>query len=360
MKKVVLVVGTRPNFIKVTRFREFAELNDIELTIVHTGQHYDNNMSDSILEQLGIKIDRFLSCSNLSPVELFASIIDRLSKELNEIKPDLVLVVGDVNSTLASALCAHKMGIKIGHIESGLRSFDRTMPEEINRILTDEITDYFFITEPSGEENLIKEGKSKNNMFFVGNSMIDSLVKSQDAIDSLDLLEKLKVKPKKYALVTMHRPSNVDTVEACKKVLKVLDKALSKTESIVFPIHPRTRASFEKFGFLDVLTSNQGIVLSDPLGYFEFQHLIKNSAFVLTDSGGIQEETTYYKVPCVTIRENTERPITIDIGTNELSSTDIEEVGQKLELVLAKEGKTPDLWDGFAAKRIFEAIKGIE
>ena len=359
MKNVLLVVGTRPNFIKVTRFREFAEKNQVNLTIVHTGQHYDNNMSDSILEQLGIDIDVFLGCSSLSPVKLFSVLIDKLSDVLEQIKPELILVVGDVNSTLASALCAQKMGIKIGHIESGLRSEDRGMPEEINRILTDEITDYFFITEPSGQENLVKEGKPQDCLFFVGNSMIDSLVKSQNAINSLDLLNELNVTAKDYALVTMHRPSNVDTAIGCKRIIEVLNLALEKTKKIVFPIHPRTKSSLEKFDLFPIIEENKRIILTPPLGYFEFQHLIKNAHFVLTDSGGIQEETTYYQVPCVTIRENTERPITIEIGTNELSSTDTQEVSDKLEIVLRKKGSIPELWDGLAAKRIFEVIKGL-
>ena len=361
MKKIIIVVGTRPNFIKITQFDKiFAQYKEqFEYRLVHTGQHYDYNMSDVFFQQLKIrKPDYFLDIEPGTPTFQMGSIMIKLEKVLDDFKPDLVIVVGDVNSTFAAAFTAYKKGIKIAHLESGLRSDDRTMPEEINRILTDEISDYFFVTEESGMENLRLKGKTDAQLFFVGNTMIDTLVAFDKEIDQSDALTKMGLIPKSYALVTIHRPSNVDEIDNLKLTIDIITK-VSQLTKVVFPIHPRTLSKAAQFGLKEKLTENKNIILSEPMDYLGFQKLIKECSFVLTDSGGIQEETTFRKVPCLTLRKNTERPVTVSIGSNELLEFDANLIVAKTKEILSgnfKKGNIPTMWDGKATDRIVEKL----
>jgi UDP-N-acetylglucosamine 2-epimerase (non-hydrolysing) len=358
MCKILIVVGTRPNFIKVTQFKkENVRLGSpFEIKIVHTGQHYDDKMADVFFRQFELTPDYFLHIPAESANTQMAEIMIRLEKVLKEYQPSLVMVVGDVNSTFAAALTANKTGFRIAHIESGLRSFDRSMPEEINRILTDEITDYYFITEQSGIDHLTAEHKSPENMFFVGNTMIDTLVAFEDKISKDPVLENYKIRPGEYALMTMHRPATVDFHEGLLKLIEIIE-FITRDIHLVFPIHPRTTAKLEQFSLIERIQSNDKLILTEPLDYFSFQKLTAGCRFVITDSGGIQEETTFRRVPCLTLRPNTERPSTITIGTNELVTFDVETVKAKIDSInqgTYKKGEVPPLWDGYATRRILE------
>ncbi|MFT4644160.1 MAG: UDP-N-acetylglucosamine 2-epimerase (non-hydrolyzing) [Planctomycetota bacterium] len=361
MKKILLVIGTRPNFIKITQFHKVIKKHgfNVDLKIVHTGQHYDYNMSDVFFEQLKIeKPDYFLNVPSGSPVSQIGNIIIQLETVCNEFNPEIMMVVGDVNSTLAASICANKMGIKIAHLESGLRSFDMEMPEEINRVITDKITAIYFVTEKSGQNNLLKENIALEKIHFVGNTMIDTLVNFQDEIDECDILEKLKIKEQHYALMTMHRPRNVDTLAKI-TILYDIIKKITEDFQLVIPIHPRTKNSFIKHGLYNEIKNNSNITITDALDYFSFQKLILKSKFVITDSGGIQEETTFRKIPCLTLRENTERPSTLNIGTNKLVKYSSESVEKEIKLIQNnsyKAGLIPPLWDGQATKRILEVL----
>lgn len=359
MKTILIIVGTRPNFIKVTQFKKEAKKHpDFSIKIVHTGQHFDKNMADIFFQELDLTPDYFLDISEGTPIHQMAQIMSKLSKLIENIgTPDLIIVPGDVNSTLAAAITANKMNIPLAHLESGLRSFDREMPEEQNRILTDEISDYYFITEKSGEENLRKEQKS-GKRFLVGNTMIDTLVHFETEINASQILEKFNLDKDNYVLVTLHRPSNVDSESGRKKIIELFGYLNTKYK-IIFPIHPRTLKGFEKSSYYDNLTSLNNLKLVSPFGYFDFQKLIKNTCFVLTDSGGIQEETTYRQIPCLTLRNNTERPITISEGTNTLVPFDVEVIKKhihEIETGKYKTGKIPELWDGKSTERILEHI----
>jgi UDP-N-acetylglucosamine 2-epimerase (non-hydrolysing) len=359
MKRVLIIVGTRPNFIKVTQFKKIAQnFAGIEIKIVHTGQHYDQNMADVFFTQFGLEPDYFLNVGASSPNTQMANIMLGLEKLiLEEFQPDLLIVPGDVNSTFAAALTANKMGIKIAHLESGLRSSDRNMPEEINRMLTDEISDYFFVTEQSGVDNLNKEGKH-GKVHFVGNTMIDSLVGFEDQIQASNILDQFNLEPQKYVLMTIHRPSNVDSGKGVNTLYNLIT-GLSEKYKIVFPIHPRTTARIEEYGMTEQFGQLSNLIKSGPIGYFEFQKLIKHAAFVLTDSGGIQEESTFRQVPCLTLRENTERPSTIDVGSNTLVNFNLDELSvliDRIEKGTYKKGKIPPLWDGKTTERILEII----
>jgi UDP-N-acetylglucosamine 2-epimerase (non-hydrolysing) len=355
MKKIISVVGARPNFMKVApihrAFREYEK--DIRHLICHTGQHYDEKMSKIFFEELELpKPDFYLGVGGGSHAVQTAAIMVEFEKILVAESPDLVIVVGDVNSTIACTLVAKKMNIKVAHVESGLRSFDRGMPEEINRILTDAISDYLFISENSGVDNLLKEGVSPDKIFLVGNVMIDSLVNNSKKIASSTILNILDLKDGDYILTTLHRPSNVDEKDSLSRIIQVLNK-YAKKYKIVFPVHPRTRSKMETFGLSGDISPN--ILLCDPIGYTDFLSLMKHAALILTDSGGIQEETTFLGVQCVTLRNNTERPVTIQMGTNHLIGTDIGKVDQALQAILGgqiKKGAIPPLWDGQAASRI--------
>lgn len=362
MKKILIVVGTRPNFIKVTQFPSVIKKHaGLDCKIVHTGQHFDKNMSSVFFEQFGLQPDIFLNVEAGSPISQMADIMKALEKSVNEYKPDLMIVPGDVNSTLAGALVANKMKIPLAHLESGLRSYDRTMPEEFNRVLTDDLSDYFFVTEQSGFDNLVHEDKKKDNIYFVGNTMIDTLVAYSKDIENCSILKKFELSPKKYLLMTMHRPATVDSAEGLKK-LNSLIKNITSKYNLVFPAHPRTIHNLEKFGLLNDLKQNKKLILSEPLDYFSFQKLVKDSLMIITDSGGIQEESTFLGVPCLTLRPNTERPVTVTIGTNELIPFDEKLIESKIESVEKgsyKKGAIPPMWDGKATERIVKVVAGI-
>ncbi len=361
-QKILIVVGTRPNFIKVTQFDKVFNRypEDFEYRLLHTGQHYDQNMSKVFFDQLKLREpDYYLGISNGTPAEQMGEIIIALSGVIKDWTPDLIVVVGDVNSTFAAALAANKHGVKIAHLESGLRSLDRGMPEEINRILTDQITEMFFVTEQSGWDNLIAEGKSEDQLYFVGNTMIDTLVAFDDAIQASPIRKELGVEDKSFVLMTMHRPANVDNREGLEKMLQVI-RFICKETTLVFPIHPRTKHRLETHGLWEDLTAIDNLVLGPPMDYLAFQHLIAHCEFVLTDSGGIQEETTFRQVPCLTLRDSTERPSTITLGTNELAVFDVALLEEQIKRIRSgtfKDGQIPPKWDGKATDRIVEVLK---
>ncbi len=358
--KIINVVGARPNFMKIAPLmREYKNHSNIKPILVHTGQHYDKNMSESFFIDLEIpKPDYNLGVGSGSHTEQTAKIMIEFEKICIKEKPDLVLVVGDVNSTIACSLVAVKLGIKVAHVEAGLRSFDKNMPEEINRILTDRISNYLFITEKSGIENLKKEGFSEENIFFVGNVMIDTLKFLLDKINKKDTFKKYKLKEKDYILLTLHRPSNVDNKESLSNLLNIIKK-VQENKKLIFPIHPRTKNNIEKFSLNKELEEMKNLIITEPLDYLNFMNLVVNSKLILTDSGGIQEETTYLGVPCITLRENTERPITIEEGTNILTGLDKSLIISSVNDILEgknKKGKIPEFWDGNTSKRIVEVL----
>ena len=362
-KKVLLVVGTRPNFIKITRFKTdglFFPLLDIK--IVHTGQHYDSKMADVFFEQFNLVPDFFLNISPSSANTQIAEIMIGLEKLIiNDFKADLIIVVGDVNSTLAAALTANKLEIKLAHIESGLRSFDNTMPEEHNRILTDKLSDLFFVTEKSGYDNLKKDHVSDDKILFSGNTMIDTLLIFSNQIETSKIIEELKLNEEKYILMTMHRSATVDNKKGLIKLLELI-QYLNTNYKIVFPIHPRTLKKIEEFGLKHLFEINLNLILTDPLDYFSFQKLVKYSQFILTDSGGIQEESTFVGIPCLTLRPNTERPITVTEGTNTLVPFEIDVVKSYVSQIESgnyKSGKIPKFWDGKSTYRILEFISEL-
>lgn len=359
MKKIISVVGARPNFMKVAPlYREFKKYdNKIQHLICHTGQHYDDKMSKIFFDELELpKPDFYLGVGSGTHAEQIAGVMVAFEKVLQKESPSLVIVVGDVNSTIACSLVASRFGIKVAHVEAGLRSFDRSMPEEINRMLTDTIADYLFVTEQSGINNLHHEGIQEDKIFFTGNVMIDSLVYYLPKVEKSDMLQKLSLSPRDYILVTLHRPANVDTEEGLKGLCDMLNR-ISAKKKIVFPIHPRTKNNLEKYGLTNIVSGN--VLLTDPLGYIEFVSLIKNSLLIVTDSGGIQEESTYLQIPCITVRDNTERPVTVTVGTNRLIGTDTGKVERAVDEILQgkiKPGKIPELWDGYAAGRICKIV----
>ena len=357
MKKILICVGTRPNFIKVTRFKKLTSKYNLEMKLLHTGQHFDHQMSKVFFDDLKLeKPDIYLDAKGKSQIEMMADIMLKFEKELTNYNPDIVLVPGDVNSSLACALVASRNGIKVGHIESGLRSFDRKMPEEINRILIDDLSDLFFVTEQSGIDHLIIEGKEKNHIHMVGNTMIDSLVNFNDAIQKSNILTKIKC-PEAYGLMTFHRPSNVDEKETLIELLNTIDKCCTCL-TMVLPLHPRTKKSLEKYKLWDKFKSIKNLIYTDSLGYLDFMKLVTNSKIVITDSGGIQEETTFLQIPCITARENTERPITIEMGTNELVQLNASLISKRMieKLKSDKKGTIPPLWDGKSTERILEIL----
>ncbi len=356
--KILIVVGTRPNFIKITQFKNANKAmgHPFDIKIVHTGQHYDDKMAAVFFEQFELEPDFFLNIPQGTANLQMAEIMLRLEKVIQDFQPSMVMAVGDVNSTFAAAFTAHKLNCKVAHIESGLRSFDRGMPEEINRLLTDEITDYYFVTEQSGLDNLEKEGRKKENIFFVGNTMIDTLVAFDHKIQESNVLKELELKSGEFVLMTMHRPATVDYQEGLNKLIDIIDY-ITKSHELVFPIHPRTMSRIESFGLSPRIKSNKRLRLTDPLDYFAFQKLTSDCKFVITDSGGIQEETTFRRVPCLTLRPNTERPSTVWIGTNELVPFDITAVQNKINEILNgtyKKGAIPPHWDGHSTERILE------
>lgn len=358
-KHMAVVVGTRPNFIKITRFKEVAETYDnIQVSLIHTGQHFDEKMAGVFFQQLNIAPDHFLELKEVSPASQMGEMMIGLEKLIAQITPDILVVVGDVNSTLSAALVGNKLNIPLIHIESGLRSNDPGMPEEWNRIVTDTLSDDLFVTEESGLNNLLHSGKTKEQIHFVGNTMIDSLVKYDSQINESNIVSELQLIPQQYILLTIHRPATVDVAEGLKKLLEVL-KVLSQKFTLVFPLHPRTRKKIISFGLEAEFFELPNVIWIDPLDYFSFQKLIKESKAVITDSGGIQEETTFRKIPCLTVRENTERPITITHGTNILVNFDADQLLNHIETIedgSFKKGVVPELWDGFATERIMKVL----
>lgn len=361
-KRILTVIGTRPNFIKVTQFRKAAAAYpEFELEIVHTGQHFDGKMADVFFEQFGLVPDYFLNVPPGSPNSQIAGIMLKLEEIILQKRPDLVMVVGDVNSTLAAALTANKMGIRLAHVESGLRSFDRTMPEEFNRLLTDELSDLLFVTEQSGLDHLAKEGKPAASVHFTGNTMIDTMVAFAGEIDASSILQQLSLEEKNFVLMTMHRPATVDTREGLEKLLSLLQE-VTKNFEVVFPVHPRTVQQMKQFGMEEQFRSNTRIRFTEPLDYFAFQKLVKCCRFILTDSGGIQEESTFLQVPCLTLRPNTERPVTVELGSNELLPFELPVIREKMKQISEgtfKKGQVPPLWDGKSTLRIFEVLSRI-
>lgn len=361
MKKIISVVGARPNFMKVAPLhRAFAQYSDrITHQICHTGQHYDPRMSDAFFNDLDMpQPSYFLGVGSGSHAEQTARVMVEFEKVCIEAKPDLVLVVGDVNSTIACVLTASKLHIPTAHVEAGLRSFDRAMPEEINRIATDAICDYCFVTEQSGLDNLAHDGFAPERTFFVGNTMIDSLHYALPKAEQSGIVAELGLEAKNYVLMTIHRPSNVDSPEQLAMLLKIFAE-LAKERDVVFPVHPRTRKNIEQNGLQSLIEANPRVHLIDPQGYVHFLALMKNADFVMTDSGGIQEETTVLGIPCITLRTTTERPSTCTLGTNILIAPTEENIRREINTMLhgeRKKGSIPPLWDGNAAGRIASII----
>lgn len=354
-KEVLLIAGARPNFMKIAPIAEAMGADaTLRPTVVHTGQHYDRAMSDLFFEQLGIPEPEVrLGVGSGSHAVQTAEIMTRFETVLLERSPAAVLVVGDVNSTIAASLVAVKLGIPVAHVEAGLRSGDRRMPEEINRILTDSISRWLFVTEPSGSENLVREGVAEDRIHHVGNVMIDTLLRCRERAAALDTPGKLGLERGGYAVLTLHRPSNVDRARGLRDLLAPI-VALAERMPVVFPVHPRTRKTLEAAG----ITETAGLRMLDPVGYLEFLGLMESARMVLTDSGGIQEETTVLGVPCITMRENTERPVTVEEGTNRLVGVDPDDIARAIREVLESDvaGRVPALWDGRAAERIVAVL----
>jgi len=358
---LTIIAGARPNFVKIAPIIHAIESHNsdseaiIEYSLVHTGQHYDDAMSEVFFNDLRIpKPNINLQVGSGTQAQQTAKIMVAFEAYLIEHMTDCLIVVGDVNSTIACSIVAKKMGVRVAHVEGGLRSGDMSMPEEINRLLTDSITDYFFTTSSIADENLAKEGVAQEQIFMVGNTMIDSLVSSYDSLKQPagvnDLLKG------QYFLLTLHRPSNVDDVEVLSEMLSTIDDMAEGDEKIIFPIHPRTKAQLSQG------VEFKNIHFLPPLPYLEFLYLMRGASAIITDSGGIQEESTYLKVPCLTLRENTERPETISIGSNVLIGKDMSLLKSSLESIRKgewKKGGIPDLWDGKAAIRIIEQLRGL-
>ncbi|MBI5650360.1 MAG: UDP-N-acetylglucosamine 2-epimerase (non-hydrolyzing) [Chloroflexi bacterium] len=360
MIKAMLVVGARPNFMKAASLvRAIQDDPNFDLALIHTGQHYDDKMSHIFFEELGLpKPDVDLGVGSASHTEQTARVMLALEPEIIARQPNLVIVVGDVNSTLAAGLVASKHNIQLSHIEAGLRSFDRTMPEEINRIVTDALADYLLTPSPDADENLKREGIAPEKIFFVGNVMIDTLLRFKQIALGLETWTRFDLQPRAYSLVTLHRPANVDGAAQLQDLVNAL-MDIARQMPVVFPIHPRTRANLIRFGLLDAL-ANAGIILTEPLGYLEFQSLMSQARVVLTDSGGIQEETTVLGIHCLTLRENTERPITVTQGTNQLVGLTRARIVAAFNAVLSQDHaspRLPHLWDGHASERIVKILR---
>jgi UDP-N-acetylglucosamine 2-epimerase (non-hydrolysing) len=366
--KIINVVGARPNFMKMAPLIEAMNRHPkrIEHLLVHTGQHYDRRMSQAFFDDLGMPVpDIDLGIGSGSHAEQTGRIMIAFETVCEEHRPDLVVVVGDVNSTMACTITAKKLGVKVAHVEAGLRSRDMAMPEEINRLCTDVLCDYLFTTDRIADQNLLREGVPAEKIFFVGNVMIDTLLKDRQLAATLDLLDQYGLQPGGYATLTLHRPSNVDDAAVLEGILGALAE-IARDLPIIFPIHPRTRKMAEQFGLADRFTSGlpvKGIWVTEPLGYLEFLHLNMHAKLVLTDSGGLQEETTVLGVPCITLRHNTERPITCDVGTNVLVGNDPAVILAAARPILAGQnvgGQAPELWDGCAAERIVDVLLSHE
>src|SRR5574338_382254 len=355
--RVLAVAGARPNFMKIAPLlRELDGRRAFEVSLVHTGQHYDEAMSEGFFRDLGIRRpDVNLEVGSGTHGAMTAQVLQRIEPVIEQRRPDVVAVVGDVNSTLAATLAAVKLGVPVAHVEAGLRSFDRSMPEEVNRLLTDAISEWLFVTEPSGVENLRREGVDSRRIHLVGNLMIDTLLAHVETARALDVPRRLGLEPRGYAVLTLHRPSNVDEPERLARLFAVLED-LHRELPVVFPMHPRTGAAVER------LLGGRGprLRVLDPLSYHDFLGLMADARLVLTDSGGIQEETTVLGVPCLTLRDNTERPVTVTAGTNRLVGSDPAAIPAEVRKVLSAgppARRVPELWDGRAAGRIADVLE---
>jgi UDP-N-acetylglucosamine 2-epimerase (non-hydrolysing) len=358
--RIVNVVGTRPNLVKIAplmaAMRKFPE---IEPVLVHTGQHYDDNLSQVFFQDLGIpEPDHNLGIGSGSNTWQTGQMMLALEPLLQSLNPDLVVVVGDVNSTLAAALVSSNVHLPLAHVEAGLRSFDRTMPEEINRILTDALADYLFTTERSANDNLRCEGIPEDKVFFVGNLMIDTLLQCRERAANLDVAARYGISRRGYGVLTLHRPSNVDDPKILEGILDALNK-IQEQLPVIFPIHPRTRSRLMASHLFDRLQQMRNVTIIEPVGYLEFLGLMAQARILMTDSGGIQEEATILGVPCVTLRENTERPVTLTQGTNRLGGRRPAQILEAVREVLETDAKNqtlPELWDGKAAGRIVDIL----
>jgi UDP-N-acetylglucosamine 2-epimerase (non-hydrolysing) len=355
------IVGARPNFMKIAPI--VAQLraagDGIDSVLVHTGQHYDEKLSQVFFDELSIPHpDVNLNVGSGSHAQQTAAIIAAFEPVLLEIRPDILVVVGDVNSTLACALVATKLGVRVAHVEAGLRSFDRTMPEEINRLLTDQISDLLFTSEPGAEDNLLREGIERAKIHFVGNVMIDTLLAHRERARALNVPERFGVTRRAYGLLTLHRPSNVDDETTFERLMGAIE-TISRDVPFIFPVHPRTRPMIQRSAIASRMVASGALRPIDPLGYLDFLGLMESSRVLLTDSGGVQEETTILGVPCLTLRENTERPVTITHGTNQLVGTDPEKIRGAWQRVqtASSERRVPPLWDGRTAERIVEVLR---
>lgn len=367
MLKVINVVGARPNFMKVAPIVEAMKRREQEFAplVVHTGQHYDAAMSDSFFRDLELpQPDVYLGVGSASHAAQTAAVMERFEPVVISEKPDWVIVVGDVNSTLACALVCVKLGIKVAHVEAGLRSRDRTMPEEINRLLTDQIADLLFTPSEDAGENLRLEGIPPQRICFVGNVMIDSLIKHLPSAEKSTVAVDIGLNEREYAVLTLHRPSNVDEPITFARILDAIEE-IGQRLPIVFPVHPRTRKTIEALGFSERIAKAKGLHIIEPLGYIDFLSLYSKARLVLTDSGGIQEETTMLGIPCVTLRETTERPITVTMGTNVVVGTDPQKIAEAAFTALTALNQSrpanhqvPPLWDGRTAERILDALIG--
>ena len=356
-KRIALIAGARPNFMKIAPIMRALEAykGSMEPILVHTGQHYDPEMSDVFFSDLGIrKPDKYLNCGGGTHAQQTARIMMAFEEVAIDLTPQWVVVVGDVNSTAACSLVAKKLHMQVAHVEAGLRSGDRAMPEEINRIVTDSISDLFFVTEPAGEQNLLREGQSPERIHHVGHVMIDNLLYQAERLASgggeMLPMAPLKARLQRYGVVTLHRPSNVDEPESLRNLIAVLAN-IARSLPLIFPVHPRTRQRIDALA----LTVPESLHLLPPLGYMDFLNLWKDAVVAITDSGGLQEETTGLGVPCVTVRENTERPVTVDEGTNVIVGHDFDKLRRVVADIMAgrsKQGRRPRLWDGKAAERI--------
>jgi len=355
-----LISAARPNFMKIAPLYHALKREDWAIPyIVHTGQHYDLNMSDTFFDDLGLpKADFNLGVGSGSHAEQTGQVMVNYEKVAQKGRPDLVVVVGDVNSTMAATLTAVKLGIKVGHLEAGLRSFDRTMPEEINRIVTDALAEMLWTPSPDADENLKKEGISTNRIFRVGNIMIDSLEMVREKIEKQCAYQEYSLKKSEYALITLHRPSNVDDPKNLTHICRVIS-SLAQSYQLLFPIHPRTKKNLEEQELLGRLERIPGLILISPMSYIGFMSLLSHCKFAVTDSGGIQEETTYLGIPCFTLRPNTERPITLTMGTNRLCT--LVNLEDEIEVVLSRKRtlKRIELWDGQTASRVVASIKSV-
>jgi UDP-N-acetylglucosamine 2-epimerase (non-hydrolysing) len=362
MNPVHLIAGARPNFMKIAPIVRAMQARGMPYRIIHTGQHYDRDMNEVFFEELGIpQPDVFMGAGGGSHAEQTARIMVAYEKCIADDRPSMTLVVGDVNSTLACAIVAKKAQLPVAHVEAGLRSGDMAMPEEINRLVTDSISDVYFATEPAGVAHLLREGKAADVVHYVGHVMVDNLLFQVEQLKRTDAstLEgaDLKAKYPRYGAVTMHRPSNVDDRDTFAGIVGAL-REISQTVPLIFPVHPRTRGNLDKFG----LDLGPNVILTKPLSYMAFLNLWRDAAVVLTDSGGLQEETTALGVPCITMRENTERPVTVDEGTNVLAGTDPNAILAAARTALSnggKQGRVPQFWDGKAAERIVTVLEGM-